>query len=194
MRTSAIPKTQTNAPELDPEHKLVERARTDPAALGAVYDLYVRRVYGYVFRRVGTHAEAEDLTAQTFQRVLEALPRYESRGIPFGAWLFRIAHNLVADSRRALRPAVSLDQIGDGSSAAAANGGALGDALEIQEDLDSAWAAVEKLPPLQRRAVVLRFGRDLSHAEIGPLIGRSEAATKQIIYRAIKTLRERLIV
>lgn len=64
----------------------------------------------------------------------------------------------------------------------------------MQEDLDAAWAAVARLPALQRRAVTLRFGRDLSHAEVGVIIGRSEAATKQLVYRAMKTLRELLEV
>ncbi|HTE83621.1 MAG TPA: sigma-70 family RNA polymerase sigma factor [Dehalococcoidia bacterium] len=184
--------TRTDDQELQRDQELAERARSDSGAFAALYDLYVHRVYRYAFRRLGTHAEAEDLTAQTFQRVLEALPRFESRGLPFGAWLFRITHNLVVDRHRARRPAVSLDQIGESGEDRCGDDGDLDASLEQREHLDAAWAAVGQLPALQRRAVVLRFGRDLSHAEIGPLIGRSEAATKQLIYRAIKTLRQRL--
>ena len=178
--------------ELEEEQALVERARTDSAAFAALYDRYVERVYRYAFRRIGTHADAEDLTAQTFQRVLEALPHYESRGLPFGAWLFRIAHNQLVDRYRARGRSVSLNRMQQSGDLPDMDGDPPGDPLEEREELDAAWSAVQRLPALQRRAVVLRFGRDLSHAEIGPIIGRSESATKQLIYRALKTLRQRL--
>jgi RNA polymerase sigma-70 factor (ECF subfamily) len=176
----------------DDEGLLVERARTDGEAFAALYDRYVRRVYRYAYDRLGAHAEAEDLTAQTFRRALESLPDYEGRGVPFGAWLFRIAHNLVIDTYRSPAPAVSLDRI-EQSGDIETESEDIDVSLVAQEEVDAAWREVDSLPPLQRRAVVLRFGRDLSHAEIGPIIGRSEAATKQLIYRAVKTLRKRLL-
>jgi RNA polymerase sigma-70 factor, ECF subfamily len=173
------------------EGLLVERARTDANAFAALYDRYVQRVYRYAYRRLGAHAEAEDLTAQTFQRVLESLPQYQVRGLPFDAWLFRIAHNLVVDRYRLHRPSISVDAL-DPASEPDSGADSMDEALGEREEIDAAWRAVDHLPPLQRRAVVLRFGRDLSHAEIGPIIGRSEAATKQLIYRAMKTLRRNL--
>jgi RNA polymerase sigma-70 factor, ECF subfamily len=173
------------------EGLLVERARTDANAFAALYDRYVQRVYRYAYRRLGAHAEAEDLTAQTFQRVLESLPQYQVRGLPFDAWLFRIAHNLVVDRYRLHRPSISVDAL-DQASEPDSGADSMDEALGEREEIDAAWRAVDHLPPLQRRAVVLRFGRDLSHAEIGPIIGRSEAATKQLIYRAMKTLRRNL--
>jgi RNA polymerase sigma-70 factor (ECF subfamily) len=179
-------------PDLEAERLLVERARTDAAAFAALYDRYVQCVYRYAFRRIGSHADAEDLTAQTFQRVLEALPHYESRGLPFGAWLFRIAHNQLIDRYRTRGRAVSLSQTQQSDDLPDTEGARPEKPLEEREELDAAWRAVERLPALQRRAVVLRFGHDLSHAEIGPIIGRSEAATKQLVYRALKTLRKRL--
>jgi RNA polymerase sigma-70 factor, ECF subfamily len=143
----------------------------------------------YAYRRLGSHSDAEDLAAQTFQRALEAIGRYEERGLPFGAWLFRIAHNLIVDRRRVQRGDLPLD-------------GMLHDPIDrdpppdamvvAQEAATTAWDAVATLPPLQRRAVALRFGQDLSHAEVGQRIGRSEAATKQLVYRAMLTLRARL--
>lgn len=178
--------------ELQDEQALVERARNDAGAFAALYDRYIQSVYRYAYRRLGSHTDAEDLSAQTFQRVLEALPHYESRGLPFGAWLFRIEHNLVVDRHRARGPSVSLERIQESSDSSEDGGSDLDSSLSAREDIDMAWAAVARLPALQRRALVLRFGRDLSHAEIGPIIGRSEAATKQLIYRAIKTLRQRL--
>jgi RNA polymerase sigma-70 factor, ECF subfamily len=183
--------TRTTGSALVDESLLVERARTDANAFAALYDRYVQRVYRYAYRRLGAHAEAEDLTAQTFQRVLESLPQYQVRGLPFDAWLFRIAHNLVVDRYRLHRPSISVDAL-DQASEPDSGADSMDEALGEREEIDAAWRAVDHLPPLQRRAVVLRFGRDLSHAEIGPIIGRSEAATKQLIYRAMKTLRRNL--
>jgi RNA polymerase sigma-70 factor (ECF subfamily) len=178
-------------PDLAREQTLVQRAQDHPEAFAALYDAYVDRVYRYAFRRLGAHADAEDLTAQTFQRAIEALPRYQPRGLPFGAWLFRIAHNLIVDRRRSKNGAVSLDG-SDQDEPAGKEIATPEEAFELREELDGVWAAVAGLPALQRRAVVLRFGRDLSYTEIGPIIGRSEAATKQLIYRAMQTLRRRL--
>jgi RNA polymerase sigma-70 factor (ECF subfamily) len=183
--------TTASSDDLEQERRLVERARTDAQAFAALYDRYVRRVYRYAYHRLGTHHEAEDLTAQTFERVLEALPQYEPRGLPFAAWLFRIAHNLVVDRYRVRGAPLSLEELGR-SVELDADEHSVEESLAARETIDAAWRAVDRLPPLQRRAVVLRFGRDLSHAEIGPIIGRSEAATKQLIYRAMKTLRHNL--
>jgi RNA polymerase sigma-70 factor (ECF subfamily) len=178
------------AADLAHEAALVERARSDPDAVAELYDLHIERVYRYILRRVGSHANAEELTAQAFRRVLEGLPRYEWRGLPFGAWLFRIAHNLVVDHHRRGDPSLSLDRLlADGFEPADAYESGPEEALLGQEEADLVWKAVATLPPLQRRALTLRFGRDLSHAEVGVLIGRSEAATKQLIYRAVRTLR-----
>lgn len=179
--------------ELAHEAALVARAATDPDAFAGLYDLYVERVYRYAFHRLGTHEDAEDVTAQIFHRALERIGAFEWRGLPFGAWLFRIGHNLIVDRRRAGTGPASLDGLGEGGFDPADGGDTAPDApLLAREEADAAWRAVAALPALQRRAVVLRFGRDLTHAEVGVLIGRSEAATKQLIYRAIKTLRERL--
>ncbi len=181
--------------ELAREAALVARAVAEPDAFGELYDRYALRVYRFAFRRLGDHAEAEDVTAQTFHRAFEALGRFEWRGAPFGAWLFRIARNAVVDRRRAGAAPVSLDGIGEGGfEPADVDATAPDEALLVQEELGAAWAAVARLPALQRRAVTLRFGRDLSHAEVGAIIGRSEAATKQLVYRAMKTLRELLEV
>lgn len=181
------------------EALLVARAGTDPAAFGTLYDRYLPSIYRYMYRRCGNHHEAEDLTSQTFHRALDRLPAFEWRGAPFGAWLFRIAHNLAIDWARARRPVGSLDGLAErgyepaGSDAGDSADGVPGAGLEDREALDAAWVAVESLPMMQRRAVTLYFGQGLSHAETGKEIGRSEAATKQLVYRAVKTLRARLV-
>ncbi|MFN8558598.1 MAG: sigma-70 family RNA polymerase sigma factor [Dehalococcoidia bacterium] len=178
--------------DLAHEAALVARAATDAAAFSALYNRYVVAVYRYAYRRLGSHEDAEDVTAQTFHRALERIGGYEWRGAPFGAWLFRIAHNLVVDRRRAGSAPLSLDGLSANGYHPLGTNPSVDDDLVARESLDAAWAAVALLPALQRRAVTLRFGRDLSHAEVGALIGRSEPATKQLIYRAMKTLRARL--
>jgi RNA polymerase sigma-70 factor (ECF subfamily) len=150
----------------------------------------VERVYRYAYRRLSSHAEAEDVTAQVFHRALEGLPGYEWRGLPFGAWLFRIAHNLVVDHRRSTVSTASLDDlVAAGAEPAESDAVTAEDTVLAEEAGQAAWAAVKRLPPLQQRAVTLRFAHDLSHAEVGAIIGRSEAATKQLTYRAMLSLR-----
>ena len=179
-------------PDLVAEAALVKRARTDGEAFGRLYDHYLGRVYRFAYRCTGTHADAEDLTAQTFHRALERLETYEWRGLPFGAWLLRIARNLAADQTRRSKRHLSLDGLGEhGFEAPAPDRPADAEIIE-REELDATWAAVAELPLMQRRAVVLYFSRGLSHAETGRAIGRSETATKQLVYRAVKTLRARL--
>jgi RNA polymerase sigma-70 factor, ECF subfamily len=175
------------------DEALVARARSDPEAFGRLYDRYLHRVYRLAYRCTGNHADAEDLTSRTFHRALEALPRYEWRGLPFGAWLLRITRNLATDRFRRARPALSLDGLSDAGYEPPGDGQPLDADLLRQEDADAAWAAVAELPALQRRAVTLYFGRGLSHADVGRTIGRSEPATKQLVYRAVKTLRARLL-
>ncbi len=176
------------------EATLVERARSDPEAFGALYDQYLPRVYRYIYARCGNHTDAEDLTAQTFHRALERIETYEWRGVPFAAWLFRIAHNLIVDRARRSPRSASLDGLGEQGfePAGAVDGRTFDDGLAQQEAIDAAWLAVRGLPPMQRRAVTLYFSHELSHAEVGRTIGRSETATKQLVYRAVQTLRSRL--
>lgn len=179
--------------EMDLEQKQIEQARTHPEAFAGLYDRYGERIYRHCYHRLGNHPDAEDLTAQVFRRALEGLPAYDWRGIPFGAWLFRIAHNLLIDRYRSERTAVSLETLSENGVDLPERDAPAPDARLAQiEEGAVAWAAVARLPMLQRRAVVLRFGRDLSNAEVGKLIGRSEAATKQLIYRAMRSLRTQL--
>jgi RNA polymerase sigma-70 factor, ECF subfamily len=176
------------------EATLVARARSDPEAFGVLYDRHLPRVYRYVYTRCGNHTEAEDLTAQTFHRALERFETYEWRGQPFAAWLFRIAHNLIVDGARRGPGSASLDGLGEQGfePAGSIDGRTFDDGLMHEEAVDAAWLAVRGLPVMQRRAVTLYFSHGLSHAEVGRTIGRSEAATKQLVYRAVQTLRSRL--
>ena len=117
------------APRLDPE-TLAAAKRLDPAAVAAVYDAFADPIYRYVSFRVRSPEDAEDLTDQVFLKMIEALPAYDDRGLPFAAWLYRIARNLVVDRyRRSARDAValseSLEARGEGSDPFAAAAGSL---------------------------------------------------------------------
>ena len=99
-------------PEWD-ERACIEAAKSDPEAFGRLYEVYVDRIYNYVYHRVGNTHDAEDLTSRTFYRALSHLQSYQDKGIPFSAWLYRIAHNLIANFHRDRnrRPVVTLDEI-----------------------------------------------------------------------------------
>jgi RNA polymerase sigma-70 factor (ECF subfamily) len=163
---------------------LVERARHDRAAFGEIYDLYLPRVYAFCRIHSATREEAEDLTAQTFQQALAAVRRYEERGLPFSAWLLRIAANVVADrARRARHVTVAPDEL---------------DLVPGESRLENFERAVwlrthlEALPADQREVVRLRFYEDRSFRDVAERMGRSEGAVKQLLRRALKALHVRM--
>jgi RNA polymerase sigma-70 factor (ECF subfamily) len=172
------------------EAALVAAAQRDLMNFEPLYDLYVDRIYRYAYRRVGTHHDAEDVTAQTFQQALQALPNYEWRGLPFGAWLFRIAGNIINRRGRTGGREISVEdvtifsfheEIGDDPV----------DRVTSDETADELVDLVRTLPPDQQRVLVLKFSHGLKNREIGELMGRSEGAVKQLVHRALVNLRSR---
>lgn len=161
------------------EQALVEAARADPARFLELYDRHFHRVYAYVLSRAGSRGEAEDVTAEVFHRALANLDKYEWRGIPFAAWLYRIAAHELSDRRR------------DASrlAGAPASDAATDPQLEAQVAL---FQLVERLPADQRRVIELRFGEGRSVREAAHALGRSEGAIKQLQRRALEHLRRGL--
>ena len=178
---------------LDPDRSLVRAAQVDPARFDALYRKYVAQVYSLAYHELGDHHEAEDVTERTFLLVLGALPRFREEApdeagpeaSTFRVWLFRIARNVVANHRRALRrrPTAPL---------AAAELTSAQDDLEsgvvARADASAAWAAVGRLPGDRRRAVILRFVEEMSTAEIAGVLGRSEGAVRVLLHRALRTV------
>lgn len=170
------------------EDALVERAKTDPAAFGILYECYVNKIYNYIYYRVGNPHDAEDLTARTFYRALDHIDRYVNRGAPFSAWLYRIAHNLVANWHRdqSRRKIVSLEDIKlrirrrDGPDQMA----------EHREEKDELLTAIRRLPDDRQQLLILKFVEGMSNAEIGKVMGRSEGAIKSLYHRTLLSLRE----
>jgi RNA polymerase sigma-70 factor (ECF subfamily) len=172
------------------EAALIALARQDPAAFGKLYELYVDRIYAYILHRVGNVQDAEDLTARTFYRALDHFDTYEERGAPFGAWLFRIAHNLVANWHRdrSRRSFLSLDRLWSHS----ADGAAPDRQVEQQEESAALWQAVSRLPEERRNLLAFKFGAQLSNLEIGELMNKSESAIKSLYFRTLAALRQDL--
>jgi RNA polymerase sigma-70 factor (ECF subfamily) len=170
------------------ESELIERAKHDPEAFGELYDLYVDRIYTYILHRVGNPADAEDLTARTFFRALASMPTYVNRGAPFAAWLYRIAHNLVANWHRdqARRPTVSLEGLGGSVEAEVAGDGLAAATLTTALIGD----AIRQLEPDRQALLVLKFSQELTNAEIAAILGRTEGAVKSLYYRTLIVLRE----
>jgi RNA polymerase sigma-70 factor (ECF subfamily) len=166
----------------DDERSLVEAAQADPARFVELYERYVDRVYAFVSRRTRDRATAEDITSEVFEHALAQLHRFEWRGVPFAAWLFRIASNAVADRwRQDARDAH--DPPGD-----------LPDAREL-EDIERRvmlFELVARLTDMQQRVIHMRFVEEKSIREIAAALDKSEGAVKQLQLRALEALRKEM--
>jgi RNA polymerase sigma-70 factor (ECF subfamily) len=179
-------------PHTDSDEALVARAKRDRQAFGCLYDRYVDQVYQFTYRRVKNHTIAEDITARVFFRALQQLPRYEWRGIPFGGWLMRIAANLIHDHHGHAQRHVSLqDWAGDGTDLASADP-PMEEQCAARQAGSVLWQAVSTLPMAEQQVLVYRFARDMSARDIATSMGRTEGAVKQLLFRAVKRLRQRL--
>lgn len=172
------------------EESLVERAKEDPAAFGLLYERYVDRIYNYIFHRTGNPHDAEDLTARTFYRALTNIRGYTSRGAPFSAWLYRIAHNLVANWHRdqSRRQVIPLDEL----VAARQEKRPPDQMAEQWEEEQALREAIRRLHPDRQLLLILKFSEGMSNAEIGQVLGRSEGAIKSLYHRTLVALREEL--
>ena len=170
---------------------LIAKAKKDPEAFGALYERYVARIYRYIYYRTGNQEDAQDLTSRTFYRALRKMPQYVDRGVPFTAWLYRIAHNVVANWLRdqSRKPVVALDSVVV-MSAKAEDPDFL---AEVGEERERILAAVSKLQEDRQELLTLKFLGELSNAEIGTVMGRSEGAVKSLYHRTLVALREELV-
>lgn len=164
------------------ERLLVEAAQRDPARFADLYEINFELVYAYIARRVGDRATAEDLTSEVFKKALENLPRFTWRGVPFAAWLLRIAANMVADRSKHTARTVDITDLEDAAESAQFS-------LEEVEQRARLFRLVDQLPADQGRVVRLRFAEEKSIREIAQELGRTEGAVKQLQFRALENLR-----
>lgn len=182
-REEPLLKSRGNEPD---ERLLVEAAKRDPSRFADLYEGNFDRVYAFIARRVHDRSEAQDLTSEVFHHALANIGRFEWRGAPFAAWLFRIASNAIADHyQRAARernmprpdereeenPEADLDEV---------------------EHRARLFGFVDRLPSDQRRVILMRFAEERSIREIAHLLGRTEGAVKQLQFRALQSLRARM--
>jgi len=182
-------KYQPAPADLD-ERELIARAAHDPVALGQLYERYIDRIYSYIYHRVGNPHDAEDLTARTFQRVLGHIGTYVDRGAPFSAWLYRIAHNLVANWHRdrSRRKVISLDELALASESRHDPYG-----LAVKgEQVEEVRRAVRQLSPDRQALIILKHSEHLSNAEIAHILGKTEGAIKSLYHRTLIALRDLL--
>ena len=169
--------------------RLVTEAQDgDPWAFGMIFDHYHEAIHRFIASRVNRPSDAEDLTQHVFVKALEALPRYESRGIPFGGWLFRLARNAVIDHARTRHDHADLDTIVD-----RAHGDAGPEEMAaVRQELDAVAAALASLTDEQRETIELRFFAGLTAREAAEAMGKQEGTVRGLQFRAIAALRRQL--
>lgn len=176
--------------ELTDDLALAQAAQGDTEAFSVLYERYIGRIYNYIYYRTGNQHEAEDLTARVFFRALGHIGTYRNIGVPFSAWLYRIAHNLVANwyrdhNRRyevPLEDYVGLPQQVSHPEV---------ELLSHQEE-EGLLKVIRKLPPDRQQLVILKFVDNMSNAEIALIMGRSEGAVKSLYHRTLLSMRNAL--
>jgi len=169
---------------LNQERRLIEAAQSDPSRFAELYEGNFHRVYAFVARRVDSRDEAQDITAEVFHQALRNLGRFQWRGVPFAAWLLRIAANALADRWQRAGRAVEVPA----DEAEMKNEVAHGDAADVERRA-MLFQLVDRLPADQRLVIQRRFVEQKSVREIAQELGRSEGAVKQLQFRALETLR-----
>jgi RNA polymerase sigma-70 factor (ECF subfamily) len=174
----------------DPDLADVRAAQADRAAFGVLYRRYLDRVYGYAFYQLGDHHDAEDATERIFLAALRAIPEFRDQGSTFRAWLFRIAHNSIANAHRsrARRPSERLPDGFERPSPDADPAGLVARADELRE----IRRAVAEMGDDRRQVILLRFVDDLSTAEIAAVLDRSPGAVRVLLHRALRDVAARL--
>lgn len=169
---------------------LAQASQGDLDAFGALYERYVERIYNYIYYRTGNTYDAEDLTERVFMRAMRHIGNYNDRGLPFSAWLYRIAHNLVANWHRDnnRRKEIPLDE-----SHFSHHQGDQPEAELIRlEERERLLRVIRYLPDERQNLLILKFVEHLSNSEIGQIMGRTEGAVKSLYHRTLLSMRDEL--
>ncbi len=186
--TVCVEERRVSQTALDEERLMVERARRDPAAFGDLYSRYSNQIYAYAYKRTHDREDAEDITSDTFMLAFEAMDRYEWRNVPFGAWLFRIASNVVAAHYRKKRHSTPIDDVVLYDTDVDPERDAI-----RSSDADDLRRAVSLLKGDQRRVVELRYDEDMCSREIAQAMGRTEGSVRTLLHRATRSLRSQML-
>jgi RNA polymerase sigma-70 factor (ECF subfamily) len=164
------------------ERLLIEAAQRDPTVFAEIYEINFEIVYAYIARRVRDRETAEDITSEVFQKALENLQRFIWRGVPFAAWLFRIAANIITDRAKRSAKESGIPIVDDIADSKQVN-------LEDVERRARLFRLVGQLPEDQHKVIAMRFAEEKSIRDIAFEMGRSEGAIKQLQFRGLQSLR-----
>ena len=182
--------TQKKESETKRVRALVDRAKQgDRDALEELYLIHFDRIYSYLHVSVGNRHDAEDLTTQTFLKMLESIGKFRWQSAPFSAWLFRIAHNLAMDHFRAARRWQPEEEVPEPEpdESTSAEAGAL-DAIGRKSMLE----LIEELSPEQQQVLTLKFVFNFPNADVATILGKTEGAIKSLQHRALVSLQKQL--
>jgi RNA polymerase sigma-70 factor (ECF subfamily) len=174
--------------ELTDEAALTLAVQGDAQAFGILYERYVNRVFNYIYYRTGNIFDAEDLTERVFIRAMNHIASYHNQGLPLSAWLYRIAHNLVANWHRdnSRRREIPLDE-----GVLVRHGGDHPEhELLAAEERERLLRVIRRLPAERQQLLILKFTEHMSNAEIGQIMGRTEGAIKSLYHRTLLSLRD----
>ena len=173
---------------INDENAVTLACRGNPEAFSFLYEKNVTRIYNYIFYRIGSASDAEDITSRVFFRAFGHINSYVEKGVPFSAWLYRIAHNLIANWHRdnlrrkevPLEDHLEMPQKADQPEKL----------LEKNQETELLMRGIRRLSPDRQQLILLKYLEDLSNAEIAQIMGRSEGAIKSLYHRALIMLRE----
>ena len=174
--------------EKDEKEILKQASLGSEEAFGLLYETYIDRIFNYIYYRTGNVHDAEDLTARVFQRAMKHIPNYQDRGVPFSAWLYRIAHNLVANWHRdrSRKKEVSITE----KMILRARDESPETTIIRTEKQDALLEIIRTLPPDRQQLLILKFVEGYSNREIGKIMNRSEGAVKSLYHRTLLALRD----
>ncbi len=178
-------------PDLSEDETITRAAQGDTEAFTSLYERYVNRIYNYIYYRTGNPHEAEDLTSRVFYRALDHIQHYNNRGVPFSAWLYRIAHNLVANWHRdnSRRKEVPLDDYVQFPHRAQPPE----TSIEDNQEMETLLRCIRRLPPDRQQLLILKFVEEMSNSEVALIMMRSEGAIKSLYHRTLLALRDEII-
>ena len=176
--------------EFNEEEALSLASQGDRDAFGQLYERYIDRIFNYVYYRTGNLHDAEDLTARVFQRAMNHIQKYTDRGVPFSAWLYRIAHNLVANWHRdrSRKQEIPLDDL----PVLPTKGDHPERNLVRSQEQETLLRLIRRLPSERQNLLILKFVENMSNAEIGEIMGRSEGVVKSLYHRMLLAFREEI--
>lgn len=172
------------------ENAVTLASRGNPEAFSFLYEKNVTRIYNYIYYRIGSATDAEDITSRVFYRAFGHINSYVEKGVPFSAWLYRIAHNLIANWHRdnlrrkevPLEDHLDLPHKTDQPERM----------LEKNQEMDILLKGIRRISPDRQQLILLKYLDNLSNAEIAQIMGRSEGAIKSLYHRALISLREEM--